>query len=54
MVRREEGDLCHAAGSLLTQSCPQPAKATWKVLTFSWGHCLLSIHHCLLSYLTDF
>lgn len=53
-ARWEEGYLRHVVGSLLTLSCPQPAKATWKLLTFPWGHCLLSIHHCLLSYLMDF
>jgi len=54
VARREEGYVCHAAASLLTQSCPQPAKATWKSLAFPWGHCLLSIRLCLLSYLTYF
>lgn len=35
---------------LLTQSCPQPGKAGWKLLASPWGHCLLSTHWLLLSH----
>lgn len=36
--------------SLFAQSCPQPGKASWKLLVYPCRSCLLSVHWWLLSH----